>query len=48
MSSAREMKKGDESAWYADGDCIVRNEDNPNIAYGFGQFLLPFDFFPPF
>ncbi|KAG1369929.1 putative Kinesin-like protein KIN-7E, chloroplastic [Cocos nucifera] len=34
--SAREINKGDEIAWYADGDYIVRNEYNPSIAYGFG------------
>uniref|UniRef100_A0A7C9D0F6 Adenosinetriphosphatase n=1 Tax=Opuntia streptacantha TaxID=393608 RepID=A0A7C9D0F6_OPUST len=39
--SAREMKKGDETAWYADGDCIVRNENNPNIAYAFDKVFGP-------
>lgn len=34
--SGREINKGDEVAWYADGDHIVRNEYNPSIAYGFG------------
>lgn len=24
-------------AWYADGDNMVRNEYNPNIAYAFGE-----------
>ncbi|RWW12170.1 hypothetical protein GW17_00024184 [Ensete ventricosum] len=34
--SGREINKGDEIAWYADGDYTVRNEYNPSIAYGFG------------
>ncbi|KAG4969416.1 hypothetical protein JHK85_035837 [Glycine max] len=34
--SGREINKGDEVAWYADGDSIVRNEYNPSVAYGFG------------
>ncbi|TVU14460.1 hypothetical protein EJB05_37930, partial [Eragrostis curvula] len=33
----REMNKGDEVAWYADGDNMVRNEYNPSIAYAFGE-----------
>lgn len=36
--SAREINKGDEIAWYADGDHTVRSESNPNIAYGFGTY----------
>lgn len=36
LGSAREINKGDEIAWYADGDYTVRNEYNPDIAYGFG------------
>lgn len=40
--SAREMKKGNEIAWYADGNCTVRNEYNPNLAYAFGQFFSSF------
>ncbi|KAK6131086.1 hypothetical protein DH2020_035162 [Rehmannia glutinosa] len=34
--SAREISKGDEVAWYADGDYTVRNEFNSDIGYGFG------------
>ncbi|XP_058089924.1 kinesin-like protein KIN-7E, chloroplastic isoform X2 [Magnolia sinica] len=34
--SAREINKGDEIAWYADGDFTVRNEYNASIQYGFG------------
>lgn len=44
LSSAREINKGDEIAWYADGDYMVRNEYSPSIAYGFGSYrslLLP-------
>lgn len=41
--SAREIKKGDEIAWYADGDYTVRNEYNASTAYGFGLF----SFSPP-
>lgn len=34
--SAREIGKGDELAWYADGDYTVRSENNSKIAYSFG------------
>jgi hypothetical protein len=37
VCSPREMSKGDEVAWYADGDNLVRNEYNPSIAYAFGE-----------
>uniref|UniRef100_A0A803LK17 Kinesin motor domain-containing protein n=1 Tax=Chenopodium quinoa TaxID=63459 RepID=A0A803LK17_CHEQI len=39
--SAREMKQGNEIAWYADGDCTFRNEVNPNIAYAFDRVFGP-------
>ncbi|KAL9359151.1 hypothetical protein Peur_047274 [Populus x canadensis] len=39
--SAREINKGDEIAWYADGDSTVRNEYNPSIAYGFDKVFGP-------
>ncbi|KAM6542080.1 hypothetical protein CsatB_006527 [Cannabis sativa] len=39
--SAREINKGDEIAWYADGDNTVRNEYNPSIAYGFDKVFGP-------
>ncbi|KAL2892936.1 Kinesin-like protein KIN-7D chloroplastic [Bienertia sinuspersici] len=39
--SAREMKKGNEIAWYADGDCTVRNEDNTDLAYAFDRVFGP-------
>lgn len=36
--SEREYHKGDEIAWYADGDkTTVRNEYNPMTAYAFGK-----------
>lgn len=40
VCSEREYLKGDEIAWYADGDKIVRNEYNPATAYGFGTHFL--------
>ncbi|KAL3504211.1 hypothetical protein ACH5RR_034052 [Cinchona calisaya] len=39
--SAREISKGDEVAWYADGDSSVRNEYNSSIAYGFDRVFGP-------
>ncbi|XVF36945.1 hypothetical protein REPUB_Repub19eG0102500 [Reevesia pubescens] len=39
--SPREINKGDEIAWYADGDYTVRNEFNPFIAYGFDRVFGP-------
>ncbi|WVZ85720.1 hypothetical protein U9M48_032610 [Paspalum notatum var. saurae] len=39
--SPREMNKGDEVAWYADGDNMVRNEYNPSIAYAFDKVFGP-------
>ena len=38
-SSQREIRQGEEIAWYADGETIVRNEHNPSIAYAYGKFL---------
>lgn len=40
--SEREFQKGDEIAWYADGDKLVRNEYNPATAYAFGSYLIDF------
>ncbi|XP_017971537.1 PREDICTED: kinesin-like protein KIN-7D, mitochondrial isoform X1 [Theobroma cacao] len=37
----REFQKGDEIAWYADGDKIVRNEYNPATAYAFDRAFGP-------
>ncbi|XP_062076866.1 kinesin-like protein KIN-7D, mitochondrial [Humulus lupulus] len=39
--SEREFQKGDEIAWYADGDKIVRNEFNPATAYAFDKVFGP-------
>ncbi|KAJ3675228.1 hypothetical protein LUZ60_004270 [Juncus effusus] len=39
--NGREINKGDEIAWYADGDYTVRNEPNPNIAYAFDKVFGP-------
>ena len=43
LFSLREIQKGDEVAWYADGDNTVRSEYNPSTAYGFGKvsFIIP-------
>ena len=38
-SSQREIRQGEEIAWYADGETIVRNEHNPSIAYAYGMLL---------
>ncbi|XP_013611628.1 PREDICTED: kinesin-related protein 11-like isoform X2 [Brassica oleracea var. oleracea] len=35
--SPREIHNGEEVAWYADGETIVRNEHNPTIAYSYEQ-----------
>ncbi|CAK9151884.1 unnamed protein product [Ilex paraguariensis] len=35
--SPREIRLGEEVAWYADGESIVRNEHNPSIAYAYDQ-----------
>ncbi|KAL2512334.1 Kinesin motor family protein [Abeliophyllum distichum] len=37
----REYHRGDEIAWYADGDKIVRNEYNPMTAYAFDRVFGP-------
>ncbi|KAK4345415.1 hypothetical protein RND71_035591 [Anisodus tanguticus] len=39
--SEREYHKGDEIAWYADGDKTVRNEYNPATAYAFDRVFGP-------
>ncbi|XP_028793548.1 kinesin-like protein KIN-7D, mitochondrial [Neltuma alba] len=39
--SEREYQKGDEIAWYADGEKIVRNEYNPATAYAFDRVFGP-------
>ncbi|PHU14602.1 hypothetical protein BC332_15807 [Capsicum chinense] len=39
--NAREIGKGDELAWYADGDYTVRNENSSKIAYSFDRVFGP-------
>ncbi|KAH9321253.1 hypothetical protein KI387_015892, partial [Taxus chinensis] len=39
--NSREIQKGDEIAWYADGDTTVRNEYNPMTAYAFDRVFGP-------
>ncbi|XP_068663516.1 kinesin-like protein KIN-7K, chloroplastic isoform X1 [Aristolochia californica] len=39
--SPREIRQGDEVAWYADGDTIVRNEHNTSIAYAYDRVFGP-------
>ncbi|GAA0142475.1 microtubule binding motor protein [Lithospermum erythrorhizon] len=39
--SQREIRQGEEIAWYADGDTIVRNENTPSIAYAYDRVFGP-------
>ncbi|CAH9114728.1 unnamed protein product [Cuscuta epithymum] len=39
--SEREYQKGDEIAWYPDGEKVVRNEYNPATAYAFDRVFGP-------
>ncbi|KAI3441272.1 uncharacterized protein J3R85_002542 [Psidium guajava] len=39
--SEREYQRGDEIAWFADGDKIVRNEYNPATSYAFDKVFGP-------
>ncbi|KAG7549775.1 Kinesin motor domain [Arabidopsis thaliana x Arabidopsis arenosa] len=39
--SPREIRKGEEIAWYADGETIVRNEHNQSIAYAYDRVFGP-------
>ncbi|KAF8403939.1 hypothetical protein HHK36_012046 [Tetracentron sinense] len=39
--SPREIRQGEEVAWYADGETIVRNEHNPLIAYAYDRVFGP-------
>lgn len=47
LRSPREIRQGEDIAWYADGETIVRNEHNPTTAYAYGNFfggyLMPYD-----
>ncbi|KAF7818930.1 kinesin-like protein KIN-7K, chloroplastic isoform X1 [Senna tora] len=37
----REIRQGEEIAWYADGETVVRNEYNPSIAYAYDRVFGP-------
>ncbi|KAF8783931.1 hypothetical protein HU200_000104 [Digitaria exilis] len=39
--SPREVRLGEEIAWYADGDTIVRSEQNHSIAYAYDRVFGP-------
>lgn len=39
--SPREIRLGEEIAWYADGETVVRNEHNPSIAYAYDRVFGP-------
>ncbi|XWS43269.1 hypothetical protein CRYUN_Cryun16bG0088500 [Craigia yunnanensis] len=39
--SPREIRQGEEIAWYADGENIVRNEHNPSTAYAYDRVFGP-------
>ncbi|KAM7271631.1 hypothetical protein ACFE04_030845 [Oxalis oulophora] len=39
--SPREIRQGEEIAWYADGDTIVRNEHNTSLAYAYDRVFGP-------
>lgn len=39
LRSPREIRQGEDIAWYADGETIVRNEHNPTTAYAYGNIL---------
>ncbi|KVI08396.1 hypothetical protein Ccrd_013231, partial [Cynara cardunculus var. scolymus] len=39
--SPREIRQGEEIAWYPDGETVVRNEHTPSIAYAYDQVFGP-------
>ncbi|KAI3710046.1 hypothetical protein L2E82_39819 [Cichorium intybus] len=39
--SPREIRQGEEIAWYADGETIVRNEHTQSIAYAYDRVFGP-------
>ncbi|XP_035841032.1 kinesin-like protein KIN-7K, chloroplastic isoform X3 [Helianthus annuus] len=39
--SPREIRQGEEIAWYADGETTVRNENNPSVAYAYDRVFGP-------
>lgn len=43
--SPREIGQGEEIAWYADGESIVRGENNSSIAYAYGTVYVTIFYF---
>ncbi|CAL5056056.1 unnamed protein product [Urochloa decumbens] len=39
--SPREIRQGEEVAWYADGDTVVRSEQHPNVGYAYDRVFAP-------
>ncbi|TVU12150.1 hypothetical protein EJB05_45780 [Eragrostis curvula] len=39
--SQREIRLGEEIAWYADGDTTVRSQQNPSVAYAYDRVFGP-------
>lgn len=39
--SPREIRQGEEIAWYADGETILRNEHTPSVAYAYDRVFGP-------
>ncbi|KAK1435026.1 hypothetical protein QVD17_00781 [Tagetes erecta] len=39
--SPREIRQGEEIAWYADGETTVRNEHTPSVAYAYDRVFGP-------
>lgn len=39
--SPKEIRLGEEIAWYADGETVVRSEHNPSIAYAYDRVFGP-------
>uniref|UniRef100_A0A803LFQ3 Kinesin motor domain-containing protein n=1 Tax=Chenopodium quinoa TaxID=63459 RepID=A0A803LFQ3_CHEQI len=39
--SPKEIRQGEEIAWYADGETVVRSEHNPSIAYAYDRVFGP-------
>ncbi|KAJ9559195.1 hypothetical protein OSB04_013809 [Centaurea solstitialis] len=39
--SPREIRRGEEIAWYADGETILRNEQTPSLAYAYDRVFGP-------
>ncbi|GJY60001.1 kinesin-like protein KIN-7K, chloroplastic [Tanacetum coccineum] len=37
----REIRRGEDIAWYADGETILRNEETPSIAYAYDRVFGP-------